>query len=60
MIAGVWGSLLLLCAVQARDILPKPALPVPGLGTFGMVVDLELAHLNKVQIATMWVSSLLG
>lgn len=37
----------------------KACSTVPGLGIFG-IVDLELAHLNKVQIATMWVSSLLA
>lgn len=53
--ARVWGSLLLPCAPR-RDPVPKPAPAEPGHGIFG-IVDLELAPLNKVQIATMWVSS---
>lgn len=57
-VARVWGLLPLLCVVQG-DVLPKPAPTEPGHGIFG-IVDLELVHLNKVQIAAMWVSSLLA
>ena len=39
--------------------MPKPLPTEPGHGIFG-IVDLELAHLNRMQIATMWVSSLLA
>lgn len=56
-VAGVWGSLLPLLCTAEGDLLPHPAPPEPGPGMLG-IADLELAHLNKVQIAAMWVSSL--